>query len=96
MTEWIALQATGLDVRQTRSGGTLYSNETGIVKLAVARGAVTTRGLLSAYFFGDMTGIGRLKEAFRIFSELNQQTFAFQGLSATVQDPLRELEKRQW
>ena len=96
MTEWIALRATGLDERQTPSGGTVYSNETGIVKLALARGAVTTASLLRAYFFGEMEGIVRLKEAFRIFSELSQQTFAYQGAKATVQDPLLELGKRGW
>jgi hypothetical protein len=96
MTEWIALQATGLDERQTRSGGTVYSNELGIVKLALEKGAVTTASLLNAYFFGEMEGIERLQNAFQIFSDLCQQTFAYLGPSATVQDPLAELGNREW
>jgi hypothetical protein len=96
MTEWIALQATGLDERQTASGGTVYASETAIVKLALARGAVTNEALLRAYFFGELAGIERLEEAFRIFSNLSQQTFAYRGLKATVQDPLAELGKSEW
>ena len=96
MTEWIARQATGLDERQTPSGGTVYSNETAIVKLALARGAVTPVSLLCAYFFGELAGIARLIKAFELFSTLNEQTFAYKGLKATMDDPLAELGKREW
>lgn len=53
MTEYFALQASGLDVRFAQDGGTVFGDNMRALRLALTNGVVTPTQLVRGYFLGE-------------------------------------------
>ncbi len=77
----------GLDVRRSRGGSPIYVDNVRFVELAIARGVVSNRLLVRAYFLGELDPIAPLAEAYLRFSEQQEKvSFATTGNHATAEE----------
>jgi hypothetical protein len=80
MTEYFALQASGLDSRLAQDGGTVYRNNMRVLRLALARGAVTHPQLVQGYFLGNTGPLDRLIRGWKVYSAENEKiAFVYTG-----------------
>jgi hypothetical protein len=62
LTEYLTLQATGLNIRTAVSGATIYSKDVAALRTALKKTDVTEEELVQAYFRGKMGRLGEISE----------------------------------
>jgi hypothetical protein len=86
MTEYFALQASGLDARLAQDGGTVYRDNVRVLRLALAKGATIHEQLVQGYFLGRTDLLNRLIGGWKVYSAENEKiAFVYTGQSPTPQ-----------
>ncbi|TMQ05917.1 MAG: hypothetical protein E6J90_41005 [Deltaproteobacteria bacterium] len=86
VTEYFALQASGLDFRVAGDGGRVYRDNMRVLRLALAKGAVTHAQLVRGYFLGETAPLDRLIGGWNFYARENEGiAFTYTGVSPTPQ-----------